>query len=83
MRVKINGKLYSLDRLMVEKKTSGVAPEIGRRFFIAIDGQRYPLKQVLAAATDLPAVALSTNQAFNILNRLGFEILDAEAQCRG
>lgn len=76
MRIKYNGHLYNIERSEVETKMNGVAPEIGRRFFVAIGGNKYPIKQVFGKAIGLPTAAFPTGYAYNVLARLGFEIID-------
>jgi hypothetical protein len=58
----------------------GVVPEIGRRYFISIHGVEYPVKQVFAAALGLPVASFPTGYAFNVLQRLGFVVIDKEAR---
>jgi len=79
MRIKYNGRIYEVDRQTVEHKMQGVVPEIGRRFFIAIDGNEFPIKQVFGEALSLPVAAFPTSYAYNVLTRLGFEIIDRKA----
>lgn len=78
MRIKYNGRHYEVQRPMIESRMKGVEPETGRRFFVAIGGVEYPIKQVFGVALGLPAAAFSTGYAFNVLSRLGFEIIDAQ-----
>lgn len=83
MRIKYNGRHYDIDRHMVEKKMRGVEPETGRRFFVAVGGVSYPIKQVFGMALGLPVAAFPTGYAYNVLSRLDFEIIDASAQLEG
>lgn len=76
MRIKHCGRFYNLDRRNIENVLKSAEPENGQRFFIASGGREYPLKQVFSLATGVPAMAFPTNQAFSVLSRLGFEIID-------
>ena len=78
MQIRCNGKPYTVKRLEIEGKMRNVAPEPIRRFFVSIRGVRFPIKQVFSIATGLPAAAFQTGYAYNVLSRLGFEIIDAE-----
>ena len=76
MRIKYQGRIYDLQRHEVESMMAGVVPDVGRRFFVAIDGMEYPAKQVFSRALGLPVAAFPTGYAYNVLGRLGFEIID-------
>lgn len=79
MIIKYAGRRYELTRPEIEEMMRGVVPEIGRRYFIAINGEKYPIKQVFSAAVGLPVASFATGYAFNVLARLGFEIHDEQA----
>ncbi len=79
MIIKINGTRYELARPEIETLMQGVEPETVRRYFISINGRNYPIKQVFAVAVGLPVASFATGYAFNVLRRLGFEIIDAQA----
>ena len=76
MRVKFAGKIYELEKKHVEKSLRGVDPETGRRFFIEINGVKYPIKQAVSVAIGRPAMEIGTNTAYSTLRKLGFEVTD-------
>ena len=79
--VTILGKAYAVDREQVIRAIQNVSPEpLGgqRKYFVEIDGQRYPIKQVVAAALGLPRVAFTATHAYALLTKLGFEIHSVE-----
>ena len=78
MQIKYAGKFYDLSRELIKENLKGVEPETGRRFFVAIGGNKYPIKQVFGKAIGLPTAAFPTGYAYNVLARLGFNIIDAE-----
>ena len=80
MRIKYTGRIYDVQRQEIEKKMAGVVPETGRRFFVALDRVQYPVKQVFGKALGLPVAAFSTAYAYNVLSRLGFQIIDRGAR---
>ena len=79
MKVRFAGIHYEIDKKQIESKLEGVAPEIGRRFFIKIGGVMYPIKQAVAVAIGRPVTEIGTNVCYSTLRRLGFEIIDAQA----
>ena len=76
MRVTIKGKIYSIDKEDVEKKLREIQPEQDERakYFVEIGGKQFPIKQALSETLNLLKPAFTTQEAFNILQRLGFEI---------
>lgn len=76
MQIKHAGRFYNLERRNIENVLKSAEPENGQRFFIASGGKKYPLKQVFSLATGVPTMAFPTNQAFSVLSRLGFAIID-------
>ena len=77
MRVTIRNKIYDIDKEDVEKKLTAVEPQEGRaRYFVEIRGKQFPIKQALSEALDLLRPAFTTQEAFTILQRLGFEITE-------
>ena len=79
MRIKYQGRIYDLQRHEVESMMAGVVPDVGRRFFVAINGAEYPIKQVFGRALGLPVAAFPTGYSYSVLARLGFEIIDRGA----
>lgn len=76
MKIRFAGRVYDLDRPKVISKLRDVEPEPGRRFFVNINGEEFPIKQAVAAAIDRPVMEIGTNTAYSALRRLGFEIID-------
>ena len=58
----------------IQQAIKGKTPEFIRKYFVEIAGQRYPIKQVLAAVSDLPPISFSSMDAYRVLHKLGFEI---------
>ncbi|MGE3780122.1 MAG: hypothetical protein AB7F89_23235, partial [Pirellulaceae bacterium] len=63
-----------LHRSQVIDKLRGVAPLAARTHVASVEGERYPVKQVVAAATGLDPLDFNTNQARNWLRQLGFAV---------
>jgi len=77
MRVTLSGTVFEITRKAIEKKLRGIEPEEGRaKYFIDIGGKNYPIKQTLSQTLNLPGVAFSSHQAFAILQKLGFKIIE-------
>ncbi len=81
MRVRVGGRVFEVCREDVFKAVRGVKPEplSGRRkYYVEIDGRRYPIKQVVGLLLGLPRVAFTAMEAYRVLTRLGFEVKSRE-----
>ena len=70
----IGGKKIELTREKVEEVLERLEPEPIKKYYIEYKGEKYPIKQVISAATGLPRVSITPRQAYRILIKLGFEV---------
>jgi len=78
----IRGKQFDIKRDDVINAVKNVEPEplTGRRkYYVEINGRRYPIKQVVSLVTGLPPIAFTAMDAYRILIKLGFEVKEVEA----
>ena len=68
------GRTFYLSRAKVEHSLLKIAPQRVTKYGLAIHGREYPVRQVLAIATETPMIEWSTSNAYRILQKLGFEI---------
>lgn len=71
---KISGKVFTLSKKMVEVALKNVKPDSVRTHSVKINGQSFPVKQALAAVTNLDVLDFQSTQARNVLQRLGFQL---------
>jgi len=74
MEFVLRGNDYILTKQDVEKVMNGVPPEPIRQYYIVVNGDKYPPKQVLAKSLGLGRVEFTTMDASSILRRLGFKL---------
>ena len=77
MRFNIFGQDHLITREKVIEGAKGRAPEPrdGRhRYFVNLEGRRYPIKQLLANATGLSNSEFTAQYAQRILRKLGFTV---------
>ena len=78
MKFTIRGKNYEIDRSTIIQATKGVTPKDtdGRnKFYVELNGHRYPIKQLTHLVTGLPYTDGFTSQdARRNLTKLGFEV---------
>lgn len=75
MRFRLGGHDVDVTPEAVQSALRGVPPETIRSHAVRIDGQLYPAKQAVAAATGLDRLDFTTVNARRVLQRLGFEVL--------
>ena len=56
------------------KAIKGLEPGRIQKYSTLINGKRYPIRQVLAAATKLPPIAITSQDAYRVLEKLGFSV---------
>jgi hypothetical protein len=77
----LNGKQCQLSREEVESTMAGVQPVKGRNYFVNVNGEKYPVTQVLYLSlrkqrTGLSLLDINNIIAKNILSQIGFEIIE-------
>lgn len=74
IRFIMNGDTHLLSRDEVEQRLRGLTPDGSGRFTVTVNGKRYPVKQVLEAATGVPRDQFTTQTARRHLVALDYEI---------
>ena len=77
MRFTILGEDHEIDKEGVIKAAQGRGPELidrRHRYFVSLEGRRYPIKQLLARATGLSNSEFTAQYAHRILRKLGFTV---------
>jgi 5-methylcytosine-specific restriction protein B len=68
------GKQCHLTREQVESSVAGWEPGPIDKYFVKIARRSFPIKQVFALALGIPPAEFTSQQAYGILRRLGFQI---------
>lgn len=74
MEVTIRRRKFEIYKKKVLQALKNTDPQRIVRYFIEINGIRYPIKQVIAIALKLPPMEFNSQQAYQILQDLGFKI---------
>lgn len=77
----LSGRQCQLSKEEVESTMTGIQPIKGRHYFVILNGEKYPVTQVLYLSVrkqcgGLSLVDISNNIAKNILSQIGFEIIE-------
>ena len=70
----LRGKTFRLHKDDFVKATKGLKPGPVQKYSVVVDGKRYPIRQVLAAVTKLPAIAITSQDAYRVLEQFGFAV---------
>ena len=77
----LSGRQCQLSKEEVERTMTGVQPIKGRHYFVNVNGEKYPVIQVLYLSLrkqcgGLSLLDISNIVAKNILSQIGFEITE-------
>jgi len=77
----VSGRQCQLSKEEVERTMTGVQPIKGRHYFVNVNGEKYPVIQVLYLSLrkqcgGLSLLDVSNIIAKNILSQIGFEIIE-------
>jgi len=70
----LRGKSFERRREDFVRALKGVKPGRIQKYSVLVAGTRYPIRQVLAAVTGLPAIAITSQDAYRVLDRFGFSV---------
>ena len=70
----LRGKTFEKRKGDFVKATKGLNPGRIKKYSTVVSGKRYPIRQVLAAATNLPAIAITSQDAYRVLEKFGFAV---------
>ena len=70
----LRGKTFAKRKDDFVKATKGLEPGRIQKYSTVVGGKRYPIRQVLAAVTKLPAIAITSQDAYRVLEKFGFAV---------
>jgi hypothetical protein len=76
----LNGEQYNLSSNQVEEVLTDAQPEVIQDLAVAVNGQWWPVKQAFGSALGKPPAEFNSRRAFQVLQRLGFEMHDANQE---
>ena len=83
MDFQIRGRRFGITREDVLGAAQSERPHSGdarNKYFVALRGQVYPIKQVVRLVTGLPLAGFTAQDAHRILSRLGFDITERSSE---
>jgi len=79
MEFTIGKRRIELTKEKVVEALKGLEPEPLRgraKYYVELEGRKYPVKQVVVAVTGLSKESFATEQAVRVLKALGFKVKD-------
>jgi hypothetical protein len=73
-RFTLRGKSFERRKDDFVKATKGLEPGRIQKYSTVIDGRRFPIRQVLAKVTKLKAIAITSQDAYRVLEKFGFTV---------
>jgi len=70
----LRGKTFEKRKGDFVQATRELEPGRVKKYSTVVNGKRYPIRQVLAAVTKLPAIAITSQDAYRVLERFGFTV---------
>ena len=70
----IRGNNYEIDAEIIKRAIRGHQPNPIRRYFVEINGDRYPVKQVISIACNILPVSFTSRDAYRILEKVGIRV---------
>lgn len=71
-RFVLRGREFEMFRADFEKTAEGLTPGGIQKYFVTINGRKYPIRQVLSATTGLKPIAITSQDAYRVLTMFGF-----------
>jgi hypothetical protein len=70
----LRGKTFDKRKDDFLKAVKGLEPGRIQKYSALVGGKRYPIRQVLAAVTKLPTIAITSQDAYRVLEKFGFTV---------
>ena len=70
----LRGKTFEKSAEDFLKVTKTLEPGRIQKYSTVLHGKKYPIRQVLAAVTKLQAIAITSQDAYRILEKFGFTV---------
>jgi len=76
-RFVLGGVSYEVTRAQFEARLGKIDPEPIRKYWVAIGGRRFPVKQAVGVGLGAERASFSSGQALSILHKLGYQTQDS------
>jgi hypothetical protein len=70
----LRGRAFEKDKDDLSKAAKGLTPGRIQKYSVIINGNRFPIRQLVSALTAIPAIEITSQDAYRILQKFGLEI---------
>ena len=74
IRFTLRGKPFEKEREDFVKAAKAMEPGRIQKYSTVVNGKRWPIRQLVASVTGLPAIAITSQDAYRILEKFGFPV---------
>jgi len=70
----LRGRSFEKEKVDVGKAAKGLTPGRIQKYSIVVNGTRFPIRQIVSVLTGVPTIEITSQDAYRILQKFGFEI---------
>jgi hypothetical protein len=74
VRFTLRGKTFELRKEDILSAAKGMSPGRIQKYSVMVSGKTFPIRQVVAAATGVPPIEITSQDAYRILQKFDFSI---------
>ena len=74
VRFVLRGREFKKDRDDVTRAVKGMPPGRIQKYSTVVNGTSFPIRQVVSALTGVPAIEITSQDAYRILQKFGLKI---------
>ena len=71
--IRLGGVQYPIDRKSFEERLATAQPEPIHKYFVEIEGRKFPVKQAVSVGLGAPRASFGTEAAIHALTKLGYK----------
>lgn len=74
IRFTLRGKTFEKERDDFVKLAKTIEAGRIQKYSVVVNGKRYPIRQMVSEVTGLPAIAITSQDAYRIMTKVGFTV---------
>jgi hypothetical protein len=70
----LRGHAFEKAKEDVSRAAKGLTPGRVQKYSVVVNGTRFPIRQLVSALTGVPTIEITSQDAYRILQKFGFDI---------
>jgi hypothetical protein len=70
----LRGRSFEKEKADVTRAAKDLTPGRIQKYSVVLNGTRFPIRQLVSALTGVPTIEITSQDAYRILQKFGFEI---------